>query len=315
MMPKPMEGIDTSHAPPPHAPPVRVGVIGLGTVGATTAQLCRQRGFEVRGFDTQPAALDAASASGLVRVATAAEVVDAATSVVLVCVPTPPAPVGGHDTTAVQAACAALSQARCLCPVLVMSTVCPGTTASFAAMHPSLRLFHCPEFLSSATKEYDMLHCSRAILGVTPGMPAAMTDRACVFLRRLHPGAADSVSVVKASESEATKLFCNVFYALKVRAFTSFYAACGAMSHSASGAASAGACDTPNYDVVRQLMVGQGWIHPMHTYVPGADGAIGVHGACLPKDCMAAISWLGVAPEGTLSKELAYLKAILQLSV
>jgi UDP-glucose 6-dehydrogenase len=301
-MSKQMQGITTGPMPP-----VRVAVIGFGTVGSTIARLCVQRGFDVKVYDTAVMpAMPPPTSEGVGLVRTFAEAVDVVhTTAVIICVPTPPAPSGGHDTSALQSTLLSLGQVRCLCPVLTMSTVCPGTMARFAALHPNLRLFHCPEFLSSATKEYDLLHCDRAMLGVTPGMPAAMIDRALALLKRMHPNAAERIRVVKSSESEAAKLFCNVFYAIKVRTFAGFHAACGAMTSNAR--------DVPNYDTVQSLMVGQGWINPMHTYIPGSGGTVGVSGASLPKDCQAAISWLGVAPAGTLSKELLYMKAVLEL--
>jgi hypothetical protein len=46
-----------------------------------------------------------------------------------------------------------------------------------------------------------------------------------------------------------------------------------------------------------------------------ADGAVGVHGACLPKDCLAAISWINTAPTESLPPELAYLRSVLQLGI
>ena len=39
-----------------------------------------------------------------------------------------------------------------------------------------------------------------------------------------------------------------------------------------------------NYNQVKELMLNNGWIHPMHTDVPGRDGEISFGGACLPKD-------------------------------
>jgi UDP-glucose 6-dehydrogenase len=79
-----------------------------------------------------------------------------------------------------------------------------------------------------------------------------------------------------AKETEATKLFCNAFYAAKLQLFTELYALCQQQHIS--------------FDLVRHMMLQQGWIHPMHTQVPGANG-IGVGGACLPKDATAMSTW------------------------
>ena len=130
-MSKQMEDITT------RVPPVRVAVIGFGTVGSTIARLCVQRGFEVKVYDTAAIpAIPPPTSEGIGLARTFAEAVDVAhTTAVIICVPTPPAPSGGHDTSALQSTLASLGQVRCLCPVLTMSTVCPGTMARFAALH------------------------------------------------------------------------------------------------------------------------------------------------------------------------------------
>jgi len=38
------------------------------------------------------------------------------------------------------------------------------------------------------------------------------------------------------------------------------------------------------YNNVKDLMIGNKWIHPMHTLVPGTDGQLSYGGYCFPKD-------------------------------
>ena len=38
---------------------------------------------------------------------------------------------------------------------------------------------------------------------------------------------------------------------------------------------------------IKQLMLKNNWINPMHTTVPGPDGQLGYGGACFPKDTKA----------------------------
>jgi UDP-glucose 6-dehydrogenase len=40
-------------------------------------------------------------------------------------------------------------------------------------------------------------------------------------------------------------------------------------------------CD---YNRVKELMLKNGWINPMHTDVPGPDGELSYGGLCFPKD-------------------------------
>jgi UDP-glucose 6-dehydrogenase len=176
-----------------------------------------------------------------------------------------------------------LSAAKCEYPILLSCTVCPNTTTQLQKQYASLHLFHCPEFLSCATRDIDMRHTKQILLGVPqcvepPGVvpSCAMIEYASAFLRKLHPHAL--LRVVKATESEIAKLFCNVFYSIKLRTFNGIYSVC-----QSNGA---------HYDIVRQLMIDQGWIHPLHTYMPSANGRLGVGGECLPKDCEAAYKWM-----------------------
>ena len=252
-------------------PPLVVGVVGLGVVGATLARHCRKNGCDVVGYDASPEVAARAVMDEAIRVAyvSLAKLAPACRAV-FVCVPTPEG-ANGHALGAVEAVCEALAAANYAYPLVLRSTVCPGTTDQLATRLPRLSLFHSPEFLSASTRAIDICDTPTVTIGVPSNTPASMVDRVDRLMRRLHPDA--RLFVVRAVESEASKLFCNAFYALKLRAFTGFREAC----------ASSGA----SYDVVRQLMVQHGWIHPMHTY--GADG---VGGGCLPKDSCALGLWL-----------------------
>jgi UDP-glucose 6-dehydrogenase len=79
-------------------------------------------------------------------------------------------------------------------------------------------------------------------------------------------------------ETEAAKLFANSFYATKIQVFNEFYDACTRANIS--------------FPVVRDLMLSLGWIHPMHTDVPGSDGRLSFGGMCFPKDISACVSYL-----------------------
>ena len=66
------------------------------------------------------------------------------------------------------------------------------------------------------------------------------------------------------------KLFCNSFYATKIQYFTEVKLLCDKMNI--------------EYNNVINLMLNNGWINPMHTYIPGPDGNLSYGGACFPKD-------------------------------
>ena len=66
------------------------------------------------------------------------------------------------------------------------------------------------------------------------------------------------------------KSFVNCFYAIKVQFFTELYLLC-----------QKNGCD---YDKVKDMMLKNNWINPMHTTIPGPDGKISYGGLCFPKD-------------------------------
>ena len=81
------------------------------------------------------------------------------------------------------------------------------------------------------------------------------------------------ISMCSSTESESVKLFCNSFYATKIQYFTEIKLLCDKLDI--------------DYDNVKNLMISNNWINPMHTDVPGPDGNISFGGACFPKDIQA----------------------------
>ena len=47
-----------------------------------------------------------------------------------------------------------------------------------------------------------------------------------------------------------------------------------------------------DYNVVRDSMLKNNWINPMHTNVPGTDGQLSYGGMCFPKDTNALLSYM-----------------------
>ena len=78
------------------------------------------------------------------------------------------------------------------------------------------------------------------------------------------------ISVSTSEESESMKIFCNCFYSVKIQFFNELYATCQK--------------NGSDYNKVREMMLKNKWIHPMHTTVPGPDGKLSYGGLCFPKD-------------------------------
>jgi UDPglucose 6-dehydrogenase len=259
-----------------------VGVIGLGVVGGALCHQLLKQGYAVHVYDRE--ALVAESVPRTHPGATPCltlQVMASACAAIFVALPTQPQPGGsadGYETGDLRAACETLAAEGFLHPAFIFSTVTPGTVDALKTACPQLNVFHVPEFLSSGCAALDTEHPTRpnVLLGVPAGTPSAVSERARCLLQA-YAGLRQRVTTVRAKESEATKLFCNAFYAVKVQFCNELHSIC--KLHDIS------------YDMVRHLMLENGWIHPMHTHVPGPDGNFSFAGKCLPKDLEALVGW------------------------
>jgi len=69
------------------------------------------------------------------------------------------------------------------------------------------------------------------------------------------------------------KIVCNSFYATKIQYFTEIKLLCDNLEI--------------NYNNVRELILKNGWINPMHTNIPGYYGILSFGCDCFPKDIRA----------------------------
>lgn len=238
----------------------RVGVIGLGYVGSAVAA-----GFApiaaVRHHD--PARPDSTSLADLAAWA----------DVLFVCVPTPTGVGGAADLSAVESVFAALAPLQPP-PVVLKSTVPPGTSERLACAFPSIALCFSPEFLRERASVEDFARPSRIVLGWTAGLPGAA--RAAVL--ELHVARFPGVPMVEqsATEAELLKVSANAFFAVKV-------------SWANEMAELAAALGVP-WEPVRGALVLDPRIADDHLRVPGPDGLPGFGGSCLPKDADALLA-------------------------
>lgn len=160
--------------------------------------------------------------------------------------------------------------------VVIKSTVEPGTVDELVEKYPRLKFVHNPEFLTAATAIADFNNQSHIVLGKSNS--ANLFDSDMVYLSDFYahtfPNA--NISICTSLESESMKIFLNCFYASKIQIFNEFYALCQKMG-----------CD---YNVIKTLMLGNNWINPMHTNVPGVDGQMSYGGMCFPKDTNALLT-------------------------
>jgi UDPglucose 6-dehydrogenase len=151
--------------------------------------------------------------------------------------------------------------------ILIKSTVLPDYCEKVNNTFPLLKIIHNPEFLSASTAIKDFAEQSHIILGYTE-KTQNIVNNVAVFYNMLFPNAL--ISINNSTTSALTKLACNSFYATKVQFFTEIYSLCNKIN--------------VDFNEVKDLMLNNNWINPMHTSVPGSDGQISFGGACLPKD-------------------------------
>lgn len=161
--------------------------------------------------------------------------------------------------------------------LLLKSTVLPNYCVNMNKQYPDLCLVHNPEFLTARTAEEDVERQRHIILGYTEQSQSAIqtvTD----FYKTLFPYAL--ISINSANESALAKLACNSFYATKVQFFTELFLLCDRLG--------------VEFNTVKNLMLQNNWIHPMHTLIPGPDGELSFGGACLPKDISALNQYMAL---------------------
>lgn len=238
-----------------------VGIIGIGFVGDALLESFRNKqNLEVKAFDKYK------------KIGTLENTLD--TSAIFLALPTLYDEAShSYDKSALHEVCARLADVKYQGLVVIKSTVEPGTTEALHAKW-GLRFVHNPEFLTARTAREDFENQSHIVLGRGPGLSEEDLAPLRRFYQLHYPSA--QISVCLSGESEAMKSMVNTFYAVKVQMFNEFYLYCQGMGI--------------DYDNVRDLMLRNGWINPMHTAVPGPDGKLSYGGACFPKDTKALLA-------------------------
>ncbi|MBK7535751.1 MAG: UDP-glucose/GDP-mannose dehydrogenase family protein [Myxococcales bacterium] len=233
----------------------KVGIIGYGYVGHATGYSLSQVA-EVSWHD--PKVTGSRSFNELARWADA----------LFVCVPTPRGETGAADLGVVREVVSQLAGLRITSPILLKSTVPPGTTEGLARSWPTLAMVCCPEFLRESTHIEDASAPARVVLGWSS--TASESTRALV--RDLYVRRFPSVPRVELPSlaAEFLKYASNALFGVKV----SF------ANEMAELARRVGV----DWEAVRSALVLDSRVGDGHLAVPGPDGRYGFGGSCLPKD-------------------------------
>jgi len=176
-----------------------------------------------------------------------------------------------YDLTALNETIDYLSKKNYKGICLIKSTILPNTTLNYFEKYPNLKLIHNPEFLSAKTAFEDFHNQKHIVLGITSIKTHEYIDIIINFYKKYYPDT--EITIITSTESELMKLSANSFYSIKIQFFTEIYLLCKKLNCS--------------YETVKQTLLNNGWINPMHTNVPGPDGNISYGGMCFPKDISA----------------------------
>jgi UDPglucose 6-dehydrogenase len=160
--------------------------------------------------------------------------------------------------------------------VILKSTVEPETTKKLSNQFKNLKILHNPEFLTAKTAVHDFHNQKHIIIGKGPNCTNNDVQFLHDFFKNYYTDA--HITICTSDESESTKLFLNSFYATKVQFFTELYLLCNK--------------NNTNFNNIKNIMLKNNWINPMHTNVPGPDGNISYGGLCFPKDTKALNSYM-----------------------
>ena len=155
-------------------------------------------------------------------------------------------------------------------------TVEPLTINELSKKFTNIKLVNNPEFLSSDTAFEDFHNQKHIVLGKTDNIEERDFNELKKFYEKNYPDA--EISLCSSTESEYMKIFCNSFYAVKIIFFNELYLSCQK--------------NNCNYNLVKDMMIKNGWINSMHTNVPGKDGKLGYSGVCFPKDTNSLLTFL-----------------------
>jgi nucleotide sugar dehydrogenase len=241
---------------------MKVAVIGLGFVGGSMKKSFELKGANVKGYDKYKEGTDSFE-----------DCLDSDIS--FLALPTIfDEEQMAYDKSCIYEVCTDLARNNYNGLVVIKSTVEPTTTVKLSKMYPTLKFVHNPEFLTAATAFYDFHNQTHIVLGRGPGVIDEEINILETFYKKLYPDA--EISHSSCTESESMKSFVNCFYSVKIQFFNELYLLCDKMG-----------CD---YNTVKELMLKNKWINPMHTEVPGVDGMLSYGGYCFPKDTNALLN-------------------------
>lgn len=232
---------------------MRVGILGIGVVGAAV-----KHGFERIGH--RVVFYDPAYESEF------EDILD--TQICFLCVPTPSNKGGSCDVTIVEDSVKRLSISKYSGPVVIKSTVEPGTTRRLNEEYPDLDVCFVPEFLRERCAISDFVsNHDVCIIGVD----GPRAEENYELIKNCHGNLPDKFVKLTTTEAEVSKYFNNCYNATLIIFANSFYTLCENLD--------------ADYSAVKNACVNRKHIND--NYLECNDNFRGFGGVCLPKDTRA----------------------------
>ena len=241
---------------------IKVSIIGIGFVGSAIKKSFEEKNINVIAYDKYK------------NYNTFNECLKS--DLMFLCLPTPYNELDKqYDKNSIDELCLLLSEKQYNGLIIIKSTIEPETTDILQNKYKNLKLVHNPEFLSAKTAYEDFHNQKHIVIGKSN----LINDSDIKLLINLYKNNYNAeISLCNSIESESMKLYANSFYAVKIQFFNELYLMCQK--------------NKSDYNTIKNLMLKNGWINPMHTNVPGSDGQLSYGGYCFPKDTMALSSYM-----------------------
>ena len=241
---------------------MKFGIIGLGVVGNAMYTYLKNKFNNTIGYDKYK------------NIGNINDTLDC--NILFLCLPTLyDEEMKEYDKSSIYQVCDYLSSCKYNGLVVIKSTIEPET-CDYLVDNYNLKIIHNPEFLSANSAVEDFENQTHIVLGKTKMIDDNSIKLLENIYTRLFPEAI--ITILDSKESELMKIGINTFYAIKVQYFNELYLLSNNLGIS--------------YDNVKNTMLKNGWINPMHTMVPGTDGKLSYGGTCFPKDTNALNQYL-----------------------
>lgn len=239
---------------------MKIGIIGIGVVGSALYHDFLDKNINVIPYDKYK------------NIGSINDIYE--TNLVFLCLPTPfDENMKQYNKLGIYDVCQNLSKNNYQGLVVLKSTVEPETTSLIEKLY-NLSICHNPEFLSASSAKYDFKNQQHIVIGTNKSDITILIN----FYNTYYPNA--NISVCTSNESELMKLAVNNFYSVKIQFFNELYSLSNKID--------------ANFNTIKELMIKNGWIHPMHTQVPGTDGKLSYGGMCFPKDTNALLNYMKI---------------------